>query len=335
MRAGVRRGFRLRAATVVVIVVLAACSVSSPVALGQALDQPLIVEYGCQELSAGPVPLGGRMTASMVEGNEESDVVVEGVDHRGRPWRVQLQYCSGRTQVRSADINGDGSNEIVIAHAPGWVNGWCADFRWVPIIFLDSEGRPVPWRATSLGAEGHHAEPLPELGDWDGDGLAEWIELQCYSYAYKEGWADGTSGWTAVYEADGDYWRKLSVEEVDRRRAKYQSIAAEGRLLVPRRSELSGYVGDYGNKPTGAAVRIESIVKEGFLLSDGRSCAGFHGISIDRPTGRTVLVGYRAGSTPEGIAMLAEVAAGGYSVRLAGRREQYRCSPQMIWATAP
>ena len=208
-RLGGHWGAWLRTANVPAIVVLFTCSVVSPVALGQVLDQPLIAHYGCHELSAGPLALGGGMTARTAEGEDDWRVVVEGVDAHDRPWQVQLEHCAGTTQVRAADLHGDGANEVVIAHAPGWANGACAELLFITtIISLSSDGLPTPWLTISYQAEGNEAGPLTELGDWDGDGFAEWIEIECYGYEHRDGHVDGDRGWTAVYEVDGDYVEK-------------------------------------------------------------------------------------------------------------------------------
>lgn len=293
------------------------------------LEQRLLARFTCEDLRE-QITLPSGVTLSR-RGGEEYAVLVNGEDFQGLPWQLSLEECVGRGEAWAADVNSDGVDELLIVQYLS-ANGWCAEFQEVTILTNDALGRPIPWHTTSWYGE-RMFEPLADLGDWDGDGLAEMIQLECYGYAWKEGHADGYYGWQNVYETDGLYWRKLSAEEVEQNRSVYQRVAAQGRDLATSRPEdWESWPQDIGNRPTGPEVTVAGLNQRTLQLSDGRSCdSGGLAVLVDRPAGRDYSRSSYYGQSP----LLDEVHDEEYPVRLAGQGQSSDCQPILIWATTP
>ena len=289
-----------------------------------------------------PIKVGG---VTIKVADVEDEIVVSGMDKRGRPWSVYVPTAGGLgySTAWTADVDGDGTKDFIFVHSYP-VNGHCAAFsEALTFILFDAEGKPVPASFNGQYEQDYSFDPeggkgLLDLGNWGASKDAQLVEVNCYYYDLRGPQGGGPYGLTDVYEAHGGVWRKLSKKDRAPHEATYISVARQDeRDLYPQSRIQKTFMPDYSTDraaaPTKRIVRREPDI----ALDDGQSCSGPPGIVLYSPK-ETVAVLEGKASGWDNIddrwtSLLKQIFDQKIPVQLTGQLEEGICSPALIWAT--
>ena len=96
---------------------------------------------------------------------------VEGRDHAGTPWSVEVEIQYGGCSIWRADLDQDGHQDLIV-----WTsNATSGGESTLTLVLVDAEGRPLPWHAVGHFDEGERW--VANLVDLDKNGRAELLFL--------------------------------------------------------------------------------------------------------------------------------------------------------------
>jgi hypothetical protein len=208
-----------------------------------------------------------------------NEIVVSGTDKGGRPWKVYLRTAGGvgYSTAWTADLGGEGGKDLVFVHSYPR-NGHCASYSpALTFILFDSNGVPSPAYFRGEYRQDYSFDPeggkgLLDVGDWNGNGEAELVQVRCYYYGFSEPLEETVYGLADVYEARGAVWTKLGKEERAPHETIYVAVASDdNRDLLPDSKIANIFIPDYsndhGSQPSNRIVTFTGLE---FELDDGR-----------------------------------------------------------------
>ena len=302
----------------------------------------------------------------------ENEIVVSGRDKLNRPWNVYVETAAGLYISRGwmADLDGDSTQDLVLDHT-NFGNGRCAGHTRLTTILFDEEGRPSPWEIGGYFPVDHSWDTdsgsgVLDLGDWNTNGTAELVKVDCHVYFQTLSVDEGYS-LADVYEVHNGVWRRLGSEERASPDSTYPEVAATAqRRLAPEPPREGWFIPDYSNDPSvGTTTRITDFapraelcglpnyieVENGrinrppeeeiarsrerclshFVLESGTVCYGMPSIVLYR-SDRAEAVMSRSFRAQ---ALLEQIIAEKLPVTMTGQLQKGVCSPNLIWATKP
>ena len=240
-----------------------------------------------------PAPL--RVAGATIRNTDPNEeILVEGRDHSGRPWRVRVKTAGGigYSVAWHADLDDDAQQDLLFVHHDSRT-GRCVDGSRLTTILFDSEGRPTPWEVegyflTDFSWDPPRGTGITDWADWNQNGGVELVQTDCYSYAYQS-LPHGAYGLVDVYEARDGFWRRLTTTEREGLEQTYVEVAGrEHRKLRPRPEEFGSFVPDHSNDRGGGkkAVITELIPRQEGLgeISLPPLVTGGRYIGVTKPT---------------------------------------------------
>lgn len=367
----------LRSVSLLAICLFAALHIPPSAFAQKPLAQKLLGDVSRRPPSFPPASIAYRGIAIKFD-QDENFLAATGKDKKARPWTVYIpppaEILLGTVWAMDNPSTGEVQNLIFILHISP--NGRCTTHAQIVIISFDAEGRPLPWDSESnpdyeYDGEKDTGQGLFDLGDWNSNGRAELVEVECLAYEYQDA-EDTAFGLSGIYESTRQgYWQRLSASDLKGREALYRRIASRGaRALYPRPKDLGNFQPDYSNDPAHGqksrpvatvastdnqehcGLLWDSEVLNGqlvikppkqresareqcfshFLTEDGVQCYGSPGIVMNTPT--ETIAELNGGST-RATALLNRIIQAQIPVTLTGQTEEGHCSPNLIWATLP
>lgn len=188
-----------------------------------------------------------RCARSSIRVNADGAVSIFGSDRFGKPWTLIVNSPSGAVSAWSADLDNNGTNDLVLFMPAIGGDSWAPNAR-VLLLMFEKNGRPVPLCTTGFFSVDKYG--LKELVDINDDGKPELISQDRTAHYWVTSiFENRNCRWSARKEIAGQalpfhtqFTAKANHSIVRRVKFKNSTCASMDRAMMAQSKDISNMI---------------------------------------------------------------------------------------------